>query len=147
MTLGAMALCAVVPLRAVRAQVAVVVNRSNSLSNVSLEDLRRLYLGAATSFPNKETVILLESPKSRASFYHAALGMSEDRVKRHWIGMVFKGASAVPPKEIASPEELRHFVAEHAGAIAFIDASTMDVSVKLLIVDGHQPGDPTYPLR
>ena len=51
------------------------------------------------------------------------------------------------PKEIASPEELRHFVAEHAGAIAFIDASAMDVSLKLLVVDGHQPGDPTYPLR
>jgi len=94
------------PVRAVHAQepIAVIVHPGNPLTSISLDELRRLYLGSRTTLPNREAVILLESPAVRERFYTSALKMSPDRVKRHWIGVVFAGESDTPPREVGGPE-------------------------------------------
>ena len=117
--------------------VAVVTNRDNSLASVDLEQLRRLYLGQVQTLPNRTRVKLIESPGARTAFYRSVLGMSPDRLRRHWIGVVFQGEGATPPTEIALPEDLLRFVAANLGAVAFVDASLVDQSVKILVVEGY----------
>src|ERR1041384_300774 len=51
-----------------RAQTAIIVNRSNPVASLSLDDLRRLYLGTSTTFSNSVPVSLLEMTGLRASF-------------------------------------------------------------------------------
>ena len=89
----------------------------------------------------------MESSTVRERFYAAALGMSQDRVKRHWIGVVFSGQSGTPPKDVGGPAELQQFVATHPGAIAFLAATDVGGSVKVLAVEGRRPDDPRYPLK
>lgn len=137
------------PVRSGLAQepIAVVVQPGNPLTTISLDELRRFYLGTSTAMPNKEPVVLVESAEARARFYATVLRMNPDRVKRHWIGAVFSGESGTPPREVSPPADLLQFVAGHPGAIAFVRAAAVDRSVKILTVDGHRPGDPNYPIR
>jgi ABC-type phosphate transport system substrate-binding protein len=135
--------------RGVAAQeaIAVIVNRGNPLEGVNADDLRRLYLGTTTVFPNKERVVLFEEADLRESFYRTVAKMNGDRVKRHWIGVVFTGSSAIPPKTLAEGMELRELVSRQRGAIGFVDPRAVDESVKVISVDGFRPGDPGYPIR
>lgn len=126
--------------------IAVIVNRSNPIDSLTAADLRRLYLGTATIFPSRERVVLFEQADLRDSFYRTVLNMSGDRVKRHWIGIVFAGSGATPPKSVTDAKELRDFVKHRRGAIGFVDARAVDPSVKVLAVDGFLPGDTDYAL-
>jgi hypothetical protein len=143
-----MALVFGLPPRTAAAQgaIAVIVNRSNPVKNVSASDLQRLYLGATTTFPNREHVLLLEQTSLRDSFYRTVLMMSEDRVKRYWIGVVFSDAGATPPKSVNDAALVLDFVRHGRGAIAFVDAEAVDSTVKVLAVEGSRPGDPDYAL-
>ncbi len=137
-----------VPPRPAAAQgpIAVIVNRSNPVKNVSATDLQRLYLGATTMFPNRERVLLLEQTGLRESFYRTVLMMSGDRVKRYWIGVVFSGSGAAPPKSVNEAAVVLDFVRHGRGAIAFVDAHAVDSTVKVLAIEGSRPGDRDYAL-
>jgi hypothetical protein len=128
-------------------QVALVVNRKNPVANLTLEQLRRLYLGTSKTFPGGIRVTLIEFPVLRVRFYRTLLGMTDDQLKRHWMAIVFAGEGTSPPKEIAGPDDLRRFVAEHAGALAFLPLVDVDGSVKVVAIGGVNPGDANYPLR
>ncbi|HUL49292.1 MAG TPA: hypothetical protein VLT79_04665 [Gemmatimonadales bacterium] len=131
----------------VRAQIAVVVNRANPIQNLSLSDLRRLYLGQSVTFANGTRVALVTYPPAQARFYNTVLGLSEDRFQRHWMELVFQGQDATPPKAIAVGAELNRFVAEHPGALAFVDLPAVDQSVKIVTIDGQAPTDTGYRLH
>ena len=146
LTIVGAVLCLSLPSEA-RAQIVVVVNPRNPVRDLSLEELRRLYLGRTTTFRQNQPVMLLEQADTRRAFYRAALGMNEARVKRHWIGIVFSGETAIPPRTIAGVEELKRTVAQNAGAIGFLDLAAADQSVKVLTINGLHPGDAAYPLR
>jgi ABC-type phosphate transport system substrate-binding protein len=135
------------PVCSAQVAIAVIVSPKTSVNNLSIEELRRIFLGSSTTLPGNGPVILVEHTAERPAFYRAALGMSEDRVKRHWIQMVFAGDGATPPREIDELDAVKRFVAEHSGAIAFLSESAVDVNVKVLSIDGQRPGDPGYPLR
>jgi hypothetical protein len=129
------------------AQVAVVVGPDSPLREIALNDLRSMYLGQLTKLQTGERVVLLESPGQRERFYQSALHMNPDRVKRHWIGVVFSGGGALPPKEIASAEELHRYLSEHRGAIGFIALASVGANMRILRVNGFKPEDADYPIR
>jgi hypothetical protein len=142
------ALLTVTPARAqTTGPIAVIINRHNPEDGLAVEDLRHLYLGVRTAFPNRAPVLLLALPKLSARFYASALQMSPDQVKRYWIGQLFSGDSAVPPKEIANVIELKRLVARHPGAVGFIPAADADTTVRVVDIEGKRPDDPGYPLR
>lgn len=125
--------------------IAIVVNPANPISNVAIEDVRHLYEGTRTVFPNGEPVLLLESPEVRERFYEVALDMTGKEATRYWIGLVFSGYPAIPPQAVQDVRELRRLVVRHPGAVAFLDARKVDATVKVLKIHGTGPGDPDYP--
>lgn len=127
--------------------IAVILNPHNLEAGLAREDLRHLYLGVRTAFPNRSPVLLLALPGISERFYATALDMSRDEVKRYWIGLVFSGDSAVPPKEVADVAELKRLVAKHPGAVGFIPARDADSTVRVVDIEGKRPNDSGYPLR
>jgi hypothetical protein len=125
---------------------AIIVHSGNRLTSLSLDELRRLYLGMTPTFPSGERVVLLESAEHRLPFYREALGMSEDQFKRHWIARVFAGEPGTPPESFRDPGELVRYVAQHPDAIGFLPANRVDGSVKLLTIDARRPSNLRYPL-
>lgn len=128
------------------AQMAVIVHPSTQVTGVTLDELRRYFLGKASTL-GAQRVQIVETRTMRRSFYRSLLDMSEDEVKRRWRALVFRGEAPAPPKEVADGAEARRYVAEHPGAMAFVDASMVDGSVKALTVDGRRPVDAAYPVR
>ncbi len=125
----------------------VVVNLSSSVSDLSIEELRGLFLGRTVMVDGKHRVALAEFDEARIRFYHSALSMDDDRFKRHWIKQVFAGTAAAPPETFTSVEDVKRFVAARTGGVAFLPASALDASVKAVTIEGHGPADPNYPLR
>jgi hypothetical protein len=128
------------------AQIAVIVHPQAPLTNVSLEDLRRYFLGKSTTIGSTRAVVV-ESTPSRQIFYHALTGLSEDIVHRRWVALAFRGEAPGVPRSFNDAAEVRKFVSENPGAIGFIDAHDVDASVKVLVVDGKRPSDAGYALR
>ena len=127
--------------------IAVIVHSSNPISELSLDDLRRMYLGSVTIFETGERVALIESSEDRERFYRLALRMGEDRLKRYWVGRVFAGQAGRPPEAIRDPAEVVAYVARNPGAVAFVRADMADSTVKVLTIEGRRPSQVDYPIR
>ncbi|HEX2718114.1 MAG TPA: hypothetical protein VHM67_10570 [Gemmatimonadaceae bacterium] len=129
------------------AQTAIIVNRSNALSDLKLDDARRYFLARVTELPNGEKVAIAELVPMRSSFYKKLLGVAPNEVKRHWLQMVFVGRTQQMPAELGDPAAVKKFVAEHAGAIGFIPVGATDETIKVLRIDGKLPSDADYPIK
>jgi hypothetical protein len=132
--------------RRAAAQLAVITNPGTNLPALSLDDLRRLFLGQTTRTGGTR-VLLIDTAPARGAFYRAVAQMSEAQVDRAWLAVVFQGGDATPPRKFPTAEEARRFVAEHPGAIGFIPLEALDASVKVVAINGFTPRQPGYPIR
>jgi hypothetical protein len=94
-----------------------------------------------------EGIQVVEFTPIRGEFYKRVLDMSEARVKRHWIGVLFAAEATVPPKEFQEVAELRDFLTANPKAIAFIPLNQVAAPLKVVSVDGFPPSSAEYPLR
>ena len=133
--------------RTAYSQIAVVVNPSNSIEELSLDNLRRLFLGQAKTFPTGAHARLGAHASSAPTFDRTALGLQPEIVRSRWMAMIFRGEATSIPTELASPDDVKKFVRDHSDAIAFLPLSNVDGSVKILAVSGRRPNDPGYVLR
>jgi len=130
-----------------RAQIAVVVHPSNSLEELSLDKLRRLFLGQAKTFPAGGHARLAVLQSSAPAFDRAALGLQPDIVRSRWMAAIFRGEATSIPTELPTADDVKRFVREHPDAIAYIPASQVDAGLKAIAIDGHRPGDAGYVIR
>ena len=115
------------------AEVAVIVNPGNS-SQISDDDIKRIFLGKNKKFGNGDTIqaINLKSgDATRTEFERQALGKSSSQVKAYWSKLIFSG-KAKPLKELPSDTDVLALVSSTPNAIAYIDASKVDASVKVV---------------
>ena len=130
--------------------VAIIVNQSNPVENFSFEDLRKIFLGERSHWPNgrRITLVMLDpSQPERKAVLRDIYGMSEKDFNNHFIQGVFSGAVFVSPKNFATPPDVLKFVFNVPGAIGYVRASDVDSTVKVLRVDGRLPGDKDYRFR
>jgi ABC-type phosphate transport system substrate-binding protein len=147
------ALCAAAVPRAARAQdvepLAIVVNRSNPLSEVSLADLRRIYRGQRYRWSNgKRVTLVMRDPGTpeRDTMLRVLYGVGEEEYRRVFLLAIFTGEAGDAPKMLASPNGVLRFVFNVPGAIGYVRASEADSNVKVLRIDGRLPGQPGYQL-
>ena len=129
------------------AQVAVIVNSTNTLEELSLDKLRRLFLGQARAFPTGARARLAWHSGSAGTFDRTALGLQPDVVRSRWMAMIFRGEAKAFPTELATPDDVMQFVRSHADAIGFLPQADVDGSVKVLAIEGRRPGDAGYVIR
>ena len=133
--------------RDVAAQIAIVVNSANPLDELSIDKLRRLFLGQAATFPSGQHARLATHAPSAAAFDHTALELQPEIVRSRWMAILFRGEAPAMPAALASADEVKKFVQEHPDAIAYLPAGAADASLKVLRIDGRRPSDPGYPIR
>ena len=129
---------------------AIIVNQSNPVENFSLDELRKIFLGERSHWPNgrRITLVMLDTTQpERKVVLRDIYGMSEKDFNSHFIQGVFTGAVFVSPKTLATSADVRKFVFNVPGAIGYVRASDVDSSVKVLRVDGHLPEDKDYRFR
>jgi len=129
---------------------AIVVNRSNPIDDLSSVDLRKIFLGVRSHWPNgrRIAVAMLDyGQPEREAVLRQIYRMDEDGYRDHFIKGIFRGEVFVSPKTLASPVVMRKFVFNAPGAIGYLRSSEVDASVKVLRIDGHLPDDKDYSLQ
>ena len=146
----AFALAAFLVCSAAEPELAVVVHKSTTVDAVSSGDLRLMILGEKSKWPDGKKVTAIETPldsPERALLLKTVCKMTDAVLKRYYMHAAFTGTEISAPKEVASSEALKQFVARTPGAIGCILASDVDDTVKVLKVDGAAPGEAAYKLR
>jgi len=128
----------------------VIVSALQPVADISSSDLRAIYLGQMTRWPNHHPilpiVVPLDSPAGRM-FLRRVIGMADVDYAQHWIGMVFRGQAASPPLVAGGTEQTARFVAAHPEAIALLASIPADKNVRVLTVDGKSPEAIDYQLH
>jgi len=129
---------------------AIVVNRSNPENNLSMVELRKIFLGERSHWSNgRRITLVMREPgePERKTIVRDVCGMSEDQLKIHVLHGLFTGEILVSPKILASPAGARKFIFNVPGAIGYLRVSDLDSTVKVVSVDNLWPGDRDYKLR
>lgn len=129
--------------------VAIVANQSVSVDNLSLDDLRRIFLADKQYWPDRTRIILLvQAPNAyeRQVVLARIYQMNENEYKRYWVAKMFRAEVPSGPKIVFSTNMARELVSSLKGAITFIRADEVRGHGKILSIDQKRPGDPGYPL-
>ncbi len=129
---------------------AVIVNRSNPVENVTLEELRK-FCTVERKFwsDNKRVTVVLRDPgqAERMAVLQLIYRMSESDFARFFLQAEFTGEVQSAPKRLSTGTGVRRFIFNVPGAIGFVRPAEADATVKVVRVNGFAPGDPQYPLR
>ena len=132
------------------ADIAVVVHPDTPVGDLSLSEVRKVFLGDRQYWNSKLPVtLLIRAPvaRERDVVLKVIYQMSEAQFKQYWVAKIFRAEVASPPKIVYSNDMEYELVTAIPGAIAFVDARNVRPGVKVLRVDGHLPGEQEYPLR
>ena len=130
--------------------VALVVHPDTPVSNLTLAEVRKVFLGERQYWSaNVPVVLLIRAPvaRERNVVLKIIYQMSEPQFKQYWIAKIFRAESASAPKVVYSNDMANELVTAIPGAIAFIDTREVRPGTKVIRVDGHLPGEAGYPLR
>lgn len=130
--------------------VALVVHPDTAVSNLTLAEVRKVFLGERQYWSaNVPVVLLIRAPvaRERSVVLKTIYQMSDSQFKQYWIAKIFRAESASAPKVVYSNDMANELVTAIPGAIAFIDTREVRPGAKVIRVDGRLPGEAGYPLR
>ena len=133
--------------------IVVIVNSANPVDNLSMSELRKLWLSDKSHWDSGKPVISVmvgAGAPQRSAFLRMVCGMNEADFNKYFLQAAFTGKYVTPPKEVAGVVGIKSTVAASPGAIGFIKASDFSVSdsgVKPVKVDGISAANPAYKLR
>ncbi|MBI4458441.1 MAG: hypothetical protein HY648_00100 [Acidobacteria bacterium] len=130
--------------------VAIVVHPNVPVDNLSLAELRKIFMGDRQFWtPNLRVTLLIRAPvaREREVVLKTIYQMTEAQFRQYWIGKVFRAEAASGPKIVYSNEMATELISGIPGSIAFVDAAQVPPKVKVLKANGLQPGERGYPLR
>lgn len=129
---------------------AVVVNSDTPVTDLSLAEVRNVFLGQRQYWnPKLPVILLMRAPvaRERDIVLRVIYQMSEEEYTQYWVAKVFRAEVTSPPKSVYSNDMQYELVAAIPGAIGFVDARNVHPGVKVVRVDGKLPGEKGYPLR
>jgi phosphate transport system substrate-binding protein len=129
---------------------AIIVNRENPIENLSMAELRAVFLGERSHWPNgrRITLVMMEPGQpERETLLRDVCRMSESDLRRRYLQGLLTGEVLVSPKTLASSAGVRKFVFNVPGAIGYVRPEDLDDSVKVIRIDGHLPSDAEYTLK
>lgn len=109
---------------AVHAEIVVVVNPKHAAATMTSEQIANIYLGKDDRFT---PVDLPESNRQRHWFYYKLTGRDLPQVRTIWARLAYRTR---PPKVAIDSAEAVRLVGANKNAIAYVDKSAVDASVK-----------------
>jgi len=129
---------------------AIVVHKDSKVDDLSLEELRNIFLANQQFWPDRSRIILLvRAPKSdeRDFVLNTIYQMDEAQFRQYWIAKMFRAEVPRGPKIVFSTDMTRDLVLAIPGSISFINAKEVSGDVRVVKIDGKMPDDDGYPLK
>lgn len=114
------------------AQYSIIISKKASLSAITAEQIRDIYLQKRRSVGDQKIIPLnlVGQEPSRIAFENTVIGLDRDRLNAYWVKQHFQGNN--PPITQASHESIKAFVQSVEGSIGYIPSSMADNSVKVI---------------
>jgi hypothetical protein len=127
----------------------IITGPSGPFRDLSTDNLRGIFLGRITRAGGRRIVpvILGNTDPAQRYFLAKVIGIDEIDFTQVWIGAVFRGEVAAPPRVARSARDAIVYVASHPGAIGFIDERDLQLGVTPVTVDGRTYHDADYPFQ
>lgn len=116
------------------AEVAVIVHPSQGVDSLTEDDVARLFLGKAKSFPGGAQAVPInqnEGSASRDKFNEAVCKKNASQYKAYWSQLVFTG-KGTPPKDGGDDAAVKALIAANPNMVGYVDSSVVDGSVKVV---------------
>jgi hypothetical protein len=134
-----------------RGDLAIIVNKSNTVQNLSLGELREYFLAERRHWSTRQKIrVAMREPGSpeREVVLRLVCGMSRDQdFTTHFLRAKFSEQVMDEPRNLDSTPNMIKFVANVSGAIGYVRADEVDPLVRVIRVDDLSPGDPGYKLK
>lgn len=130
--------------------IAIVVHKDLPIENLSLVELRSIFLADRQFWEDKTRITLLvRAPLSdeRSFVLERIYQMSEAQFRQYWIAKMFRAEVPRGPKIVLSTDMTLDLVVAIPGSISFTRADAVTDDVKVIRVDGLLPSDDGYPLK
>lgn len=130
--------------------IAIVVHKSSEIDNLSLRELRNIFLANQQFWPDRTRIVLLvRAPKSeeRDFVLNTIYQMDEAQFRQYWIAKMFRAEVPRGPKIVFSTDMMLDLVVAIPGSISFINADEVSEDVRIVRIDGKSPTDAGYPLK
>jgi ABC-type phosphate transport system substrate-binding protein len=121
---------------AVGDQVDIIINKANTVHDLPLADAKKVFMGDKSTWPSgKRVTILMLGPgqPERAVVLRQVYKMSEEDLGQYFVQAAFAGKVSAPPKDIASPAQMKQTVAANPGAIGYVKKEDVDDTVKVVL--------------
>jgi len=131
-------------------RLAVIVHGDVPVDDLSLGELRKIFLGDRQFWIEDLRVVVLVPPigsGERAVLLEKVYEKTESQYRHYWIAKVFREEASSAPKRAASARAAGDLVRQIPGAISVADAAKVPPGVKVLRVDGKAAADEDYPLH
>jgi ABC-type phosphate transport system substrate-binding protein len=130
--------------------IAVIAHPQVPVDELSLAELRKVFLGQRPVWSSELMITLLMPPRGspeREVLLHAIYQQrNETQYKQYWINKLFADGAPTAPKGTGSQAMSASLVREIPGAIALVSSDRIPQGVKVLRIDGKLPGESGYPL-
>jgi hypothetical protein len=134
----------------VSSPIAIVVHKSTGVDDLSLDDLRSIFLADQQFWPDRTRITLLvRAPQSdeRDFVLNRIYQMTEPQFRQYWIAKMFRSEVPRGPKIVFSTDITVELIVAIPGSISFIRADEVSDSVQVVRIDGKLPSDAGYPLK
>jgi hypothetical protein len=129
--------------------IAIVSSKRGGVAELSLYQLKRLYLGDSVQGPGGVELIALNRDTKgaeRASFDRSVLGLTPDAAARYWIDRRIRGQTGAP-KAVEPAAMVQRVVANLPKAVAYVRLRDVSPDVQVVRIDGRRPGEAGYPIH
>jgi ABC-type phosphate transport system substrate-binding protein len=130
--------------------IAVVTNPATPVNELSLADVRKVFLGERQYWnSNIPVIVLVRAPiaREREVVLKTIYQMTESQFKQYWVAKIFRSEAVSAPKIVYSADMTNQLLAVIPGSIAFMEAKAVAPGLRVLKVDGRLPGEPGYKLH
>jgi hypothetical protein len=137
------------PATAQDSAVAVVVSVGNPTTDISLQDLRKMFAGAKRSWPRGQPIKLITRGPGcpERVVLLKLLAMSEIEYRQYWTAQVFRGDADAEPLTVPSVGMQKEGLNAFPGAISLVNVRDVKPGMKTIKVDNLLPGAAGYPLH
>lgn len=128
-------ICFLLSTTSVKAQVAVIANKSVPEDTIKKTEVLDFYTGDIKKWSNNMPVVVfdLKSKDETREMFYDFLGKSSSRMKSIWLKKMLSGEGD-PPESLATEQEMLSKVSNTPGAIGFVSLSKLNDRVKNLLV-------------
>lgn len=117
------------------AGIVIIGNPGLSMNSITAAGAADIFLGKQTTWPDGTKIVVVDQQDSglKEAFYNKVVGKTPSQLKAYWAKLVFTG-EGIPPKEDPDAKATMEDISSTAGAIGYVNESSVDKSVKVLYV-------------